>query len=140
MIKITNIWKGETLFALTDESLKKNSIPRSSVVAFESDTTDILIGKHNSVLSCVKAMHPIVFNQGYVCHPANLFLMAGVQTLPIDVDDLFVDYYYFDKSAKPKEMNSAIYGSQRIEHRMISWLSLEKCIQHVLPQWSAIVN
>ena len=32
----------------------KNSIPWSSVAAFESDTTNIMSGKHNSVLSCVK--------------------------------------------------------------------------------------
>ena len=48
-------------------------------------------------------MQPKVFSQRCVCHLANLCLMAGKQTLP-DVDDLFVDlYYYFDKSAKRKE-------------------------------------
>ena len=46
-------WIGRELFAVIDESQKKNSIPWSSV-AFESDTTNIMIEKHNSVLSCVK--------------------------------------------------------------------------------------
>ena len=37
-------------------------------------------------------MHPKVFSQGYACHLANLCLMVEVQTLPMEVDDLFNDY------------------------------------------------
>jgi hypothetical protein len=32
-------------------------------------------------------------------------LKAGVKMLPVDIDDFFVDlYYYFDKSTKRKEI------------------------------------
>ena len=48
-----------------------------------------MIGRHNSVLSCIKVHSSC---QEYECHLANLCLMVGVQTLPIEVDDLFIDY------------------------------------------------
>jgi len=49
---------------------------------------------------------PKVYSQGCVCHLANLCLQAGVKVLLIDVDDFFVDlFYYFDKSAKRKEFH-----------------------------------
>lgn len=142
---VCNIGTGEKLFDLIDESLKGRSIPWSNVVAFESDTTNVMIGKHNSVLSRVKDVQPKVFSQGCVCHLANLCLLAGVQTLPVDVDDFFVDlYYYFDKSAKRKEefhefqVFTGVKEVKIIKHCKTRWLSLEKCVQRVLEQWSAL--
>ena len=70
--------------------------------------------------------------------------MAGKQTLP-DVEDLFVDlYYYFDKSAKRKEeyyefqLFIIVKELKIIKQCKTRWLNLEKCIQHVLLQWSAL--
>ena len=84
--------------------LSNRSIPWSNVVGFESDTANVMVGKLNSVLSRVKEKQPNVFTLGCVCHLANLCLLAGVKVLPIDIDDFFVDlFYYFDKSAKRKE-------------------------------------
>lgn len=139
---VCNTGTGEKLFNLIDESLKSRNIPWSNVVAFESDTTNVMIGRHNSVLSRVKDVQPEVFSQGCVCHLANLCLLAGVQTLPIDVDDFFVDlYYYFDKSAKRKEEFHEFTGVKElkiIKHCKTRWLSLEKCVRRVLEQWSAL--
>ena len=128
---VCNSGTGERLFSLIDESLKNRNIPWSNVVAFES--------------SRVKNAQPKVFSQGCVCHLANLCLLAGVQTLPVDVDDFFVDlYYYFDKSAKRKEefhefqLFTGVKEMKIIKHCKTRWLSLEKCVQRVLEQWSAL--
>ena len=70
-----------------------------------------MIGKRNSVLSRVHDMQPKVFSQGCVCH---LALMAGVQTVPIDIDDLLLIYIItLMKVQKEKKsiMISAVYGS-----------------------------
>ena len=65
--------------------------------------------------------------------------------LPVDIDDFFVDlYYYFDKSAKRKEefhdfqVFTGVKELKIIKHCKTRWLSLEKCIQHVIQQWSAL--
>ena len=39
------------LFDLIDEALTKKKNPWSNVVGFESDTCNVMIGRHNSVLS-----------------------------------------------------------------------------------------
>ena len=101
---VCNIWTGEKLFEAIDESLIERDIPWSKVVGFESDTMNVMVGKHTSVLSRVKDKQPNVFNEGCVCHLSNLCFLAGVKVLPIDLDDFFVDlYYFFNKSAKRKE-------------------------------------
>ena len=142
---VCNSATGERLFNLIDETLTDKDIPWSNVVAFESDTTNVMVGKHNSVLSRVKAMQPNVFSQGCVCHLANLCLLAGVENLPVDVDDFFVDlYYYFDNSTKRKEefnefqVFTGVKELKIIKHCKTRWLSLEKCVQRVLQQWSAL--
>lgn len=77
---VCNSGTGENLFDLINEALSSRKIPWSNIVAFESDTTNVMVGKHNSVLSRVKTMQPNIFSQGCVCHLANLCMLAGVQT------------------------------------------------------------
>ena len=67
------------------------------MVGFESDTTNVMVGKHNSLLSRIKDKQP---SQGCVCHLANLSLLAGVKSLPVHVDDFFVDLFTFLRRAQ----------------------------------------
>ena len=73
-----------------DKALANKGVPWSNVVGFESDTTNAMMGKHNSVLSRVKLKQPNVFSIGCVCHLANLCLLAGVQELPVDTTFLLI--------------------------------------------------
>lgn len=86
-----------------------------------------------------------MFSQGCVCHLSNLCLLAGVNALPVDVDDFFVDlFYFFNKSTKRKEEFCEFQeftGTKElkiIKHCKTRWLSLEKAVQRVLHQWSAL--
>ena len=142
---VCNIGTGEKLFEAIDESLIERDIPWSKVVGFESDTTNVMIGKHNSVLSRVKNKQPNVFSQGCVCHLSNLCLLAGVKVLPNDIDDFFVDlYYFFNKSAKRKEEFREFQEFTNtkqlkvLKHVKTHWLSLEKVVKRALDQWSAL--
>ena len=80
---VCNIVTGEKLFDLIDKSLSDRHIPWTNVVGFESDTANVMIERHNSVLSCVKAKQPNVFSQGFTCHLASLCLLKGVQAVPV---------------------------------------------------------
>ena len=103
-MSICNVGNAENIFDLIDAALDGKTIPWCNVVGFESDTANVMVGKHNSVLSRVKAKQPGVFSQGCVCHLANLCLLQGIKSLPVDVDDFFVDlFYYFDKSPSAKK-------------------------------------
>ena len=83
---VCNIGTVAKLFECISASLEERSIPWENVVAFEPDTTNVMVGKHNSVLSRVNEKQPQVYSQGCVCHLANLALLAGVKALPVDVD------------------------------------------------------
>ena len=75
---VCNAGNAASLFELLDGVLESKAIPWCNVVGFESDTANVMIGKHNSVLSRVKAKQPGVFSQGCVCHLANLCLLQGI--------------------------------------------------------------
>ena len=92
---VCNVGTAENLFGFIDIALGERGIAWSNVVGFESNTTNVMVGKHNSVLSRVRMKQPNVYSQGCVCHLANLCLQAGVKVLPIDVDDFFVDLFYY---------------------------------------------
>ena len=97
---VCNIGTVEKFF---DTSLTEKGLVWSSVVGFQSDTTNV-VGMYNSVLFRVEAKQSEVYSRGCVCHLANLCLLAGVKVLPVDVDDLFVDLFqYSERSAKLKE-------------------------------------
>ena len=49
-----NFGDTENLFKHIDTALAARGVPWSNVVGFESDTTNAMMGKHNSVLSTVK--------------------------------------------------------------------------------------
>ena len=142
---ICNVGTADKLFEAVNTALGERKILWSNVVGFESDTTNVMVGKHNSVLSRIKSKQPGVFSQGCVCHLSNLCLLAGVKALPIDVDDFFVDlFYFFNKSTKRKEEFREFQEFTEtaqlkiIKHCKTRWLSLEKCIQRVIQQWSAL--
>ena len=48
---VCNIGSAENLFNHIDSCLEERGIPWSNVLGFESDTTNVMEGKHNSVLS-----------------------------------------------------------------------------------------
>ena len=60
------------------------------MVGFESDTTNVMVVKHNSVLFQVRKKIN-VFSQGCVCLLAYLFFLAGMKVLPVDVDNFLID-------------------------------------------------
>ena len=142
---VCNIGTADKLFEAIDSALVERNIPWANVVGFESDTANVMIGKHNSVLSRVKSKQAGVFSQGCVCHLSNLCLLAGVKALPVDIDDFFVDlFYFFNKSAKRKDEFREFQeftGTKElkiIKHCKTRWLSLEKAVQRVLQQWTAL--
>ena len=62
-IPVYSIGTGEKQFDIIDASLSE-LIGWSNVVGFESDTANVMVGKHNSVLPYVKAKQPNVICQG----------------------------------------------------------------------------
>lgn len=143
---ICNIATGETLFNAIDAELRTHDIPWGNVVGFCSDSASVMVGKRNSVLSRVKEVSPNVFSLGCVCHLANLCAAAALKSLPISVDDLLIDiFYYFKHSAKRWEMFAEIqreFGDVQparvLKHSTTRWMSIKRCLKRFLDQWDAL--
>ena len=54
-----NAGTANKLFEAVDTALGERQIPRSNVDGFESDTTNLMVGKHNSVLSRIKSKQQV---------------------------------------------------------------------------------
>ena len=76
----------------------------SRCLAFISDTTNVMKGTRSGIQKLIRDECSHVFDVGCICHLADLAIKAGMQTLPVDIDHLFVDvFYYFFHSSKTKE-------------------------------------
>ena len=92
------------LFDALKESLSNNSLDFSRYLAFMSDTMNVMNGTRFGIQKLIRDECSDVFDVGCISHLADLAVKAGMQTLPVDIDHLFVDvFYYFFHSSKTKE-------------------------------------
>ena len=52
----------------------------------------------------IKNEHPHLYDASCICYLADLTVKAGLKALPVDIDQLFIDvFYYFYHSSKKKQ-------------------------------------
>ena len=91
----------EAIFQSICSVLANDGIPLSNVVGFAADTTNVMFGQHNSVVSRFKQKVPNLFTMRCICHSAHLFASHTCEKLPRTPEDLIHDVYnYFAHSAK----------------------------------------
>ena len=101
---VCNIPTGANLFSVLEATLSKYNILWSSIKGFSSDTANVMVGKHNSVLSRVReATDNHVFDFGCVSHIANLCANSLTKALHFPVEDLLIDRHILFFSWKFKE-------------------------------------
>ncbi|XP_077423442.1 zinc finger protein 862-like isoform X2 [Vanacampus margaritifer] len=134
-----------SIFAVIDNILQENDIPWSNVVGFASDNCNTMVGKKNSVLSRIKEKNGAVFSVGCICHLGNLCVKDGLKTLPVNIDDLLVDIFYFFKNSSKriedfKEFQDFTNSEQEkiLKHCPTRWLSLQKVVERTLSQYEAL--
>ena len=62
-------------------------------LAFKSNTTNVMKGTRSGVQKLIRDGCSDVFDVGCICHLADLAITTGMQTLPVDIDHLFVDFF-----------------------------------------------
>ena len=88
---IVNIGTAKNLFEALKCSLEKKGLDFSMVISYMSDTTNVMKGSRSGVQKLIKDENPSVYEVGCICHLADLTVKAGMKTLPLDIDQLFVD-------------------------------------------------
>ena len=140
---IVNIGTAQNLFsALKKESLSSKGLDFSKCIALMSYTTNVMKGVRSGVQKLIKNECPNLLDVGCICHLADLTIKDGMKTLPIDIDQLFIDvFYYFYHSNKRKQEFGDLWRSlftseptTILKHCTTRWLSLLRCVNRYLAQ------
>ena len=145
---IVNVGNAANLFQALKLSLQKHGLDFENTISFMSDTTNVMKGSRSGVQKLIKAECPHMYDVGCICHLADLAVKAGLQALPIDIDQLFVDiFYYFQHSSKRKQQFVDHWcslftdePSTILKHCPTRWLSLLKCVNRYLSQYQGLLS
>ena len=113
---VVNIGTAQNLYAALKSSLSGKGFDFSKLVAFMSDTTNVMKGARTNVMKgarsgvqkLIKNDNPQLYDVGCIRHLADLTLKAG---MPIDIDQLFIDVFYFFRHSSKR--------SQQFTHRLM---------------------
>lgn len=143
---IVNIGTAVNLFDALKLSLTKKGLDFEKCVAFMSDTTNVMKGVRSGVQKLIKNECPKLYDVGCICHLADLTIKAGMETLPVNIDQLFVDvFYFFFHSSKRKQLfvdNWCSFFSSEpetiLKHCTTRWLSLLRCVGRYFSQYDGL--
>jgi hypothetical protein len=138
---------GQNIFNLLNAELVLRNIPWKNCIAFECDSASVMVGRYKGVAAFIKKEHPSVYVQGCVCHLIHLAAEKAVAELPVSVEDLLIDlYYYFDKSTKRLQelrkfqLLCDVETHKILKHVSTRWLSLGLCIKRLLEQYVPLLQ
>ena len=106
-------------------------------MSFMSDTANVMKGVRSGVQRLIKNENPSLFDVGCICHLADLCIKAGMASFPLDIDQLFIDvYYFFHHSSKQNQEFidtwHSFYTKVILKHCTTRWLSLLRCVGRYL--------
>ncbi len=141
-----NIGTAVNLFNALKLSLNKKGLNFDNCVAFMSDTTNVMKGARSGVQKLIRNECPHWYDVGCICHLADLTVKAGMESLLVDIDQLFVDvFYFFFHSSKRKQQFAdhwcSLFSSEPttiLKHCTTRWLSLLCCVGSFIIQFDGL--
>jgi hypothetical protein len=137
---------GSNISHLLLNKLNQLNVPVINCIGFSSDNAPVMVGKKSGVLTMLREHQQNLISVGCPCHLLNLAAEKGASCLPINVDELLVDmFYYFKKSSKRKEQLEKfqeLYNDdvkKILKHVQTRWLSTTKCLQRILYLWEPLI-
>lgn len=137
--------KATDLYETLKSCLEKKKIPLNNLIGFASDTTNVMVGEHNSVFSHLRLDLPEIVLVKCSCHMIHLCASKACLELPRRVEDVLrnIGAYFsrsFSRQEKFKEFQE-FFGSE--VHKILlpsqtRWLSLEQCCKRILEQYKPL--
>ena len=132
----------EQLFLLIDKHIQQSGpLSYDNVIGLGTDGANVMLGRHNSVMSRLRTQQPHIVALHCNCHIAALIANASCKVLPNELEDLTTDvWYYFQKSLKRlREFEKFQYFVEVKPHKLLKscqtrWLSLEACVIRLIEQ------
>ena len=122
-------------------------IPITNCIAMGADNAPVMIGKKSGVASVLTEANPNIFIVGCPCHLINLAAQKAAACLPVNVDEILIDiFYYLDKSSKRKQSFAKfqkLHDAEQhkfLKHICTRWLSVGKCLGRMMEQWDPLTS
>lgn len=134
--------KGEDLANGLVNWIKGKHIPLKNFVGFASDTTNSMVGQHNSVFSHLKEKVPHIACIKCSCHMIHLVASKSCLKLPRFVEDFLrsVGSHFSRSSCRQDKLKQFQEFFKTDMHKILSpsatrWLSLKACVDRTLEQY-----
>ena len=132
---VVNIGTAKNLFCI-------KILPQCQRIGFLLCGGIVMKGARSGLQKLIQNDNSNLYDVGCICHLADLTVKAGLQTLPVDIDQLFiVVFYYFYHSSKRSQQFSDLWCSLFTtepdtihKHCPTRWLSLLRCVDRYLVQ------
>lgn len=144
MVEVPN-GDAETLFNTLKDVIAKKDIPFSNLVGYSSDTTNVMFGENNSVVSRLKIEFPNICCIKCSCHLIHLASSKACLNLPRSIEDLLRNVgAHFSRSACRQQKFQEFqhfFNVQLHKIKLLSntrWLSMQGCVDRFLEQFDAL--
>lgn len=138
---------GRNIGNLMLSQFESKKIPFDHCIALCSDNAAVMVGRKNGVAAVLKEKQNDIIVIGCSCHLINLAAEKAVIGLPIKIDEILVDiFYYLEKSSKRKERFhkfQELYNKEAkkiLKHVCTRWLSLGRSLSRLVEQWDPLVS
>ena len=129
------------------KELEALKIPISNCIAMGSDNAPVMLGLKSGVVSVLRNHQPEMLALGCPCHLINIAAQKAAQMLPVSVDSLLIDlFYYLEGSVNRKQrlvemqIQCEEEVSKILKHVCTRWLSLGLCLPRLTSQWDTITK
>ena len=138
---------GEAIFNLIIQKLDEIKMDKFRIIGAASDTTNLMIGEHNSVKSRFLVLNPDIFYSNCVCHSAALVASYACAELSKTSKQLMRDVSnYFSNSAirvydlKLQQEMLNVNPNRILAISQTRWLSVRASVSSVLTNWQVLVE
>lgn len=136
----------EHLYECFLQSLEKHNLSLKNIVVVPIDNTNIMLGKYNSLISCLLKDKEIdVFP--CICHSMHLIACRACECLPTHVEEFVHSIYsYFSKNPKRQNILESTQNLIKVARQKViqpsanRWLALLECIKNILTQWTVLFS
>ena len=136
---------GANIGELVLAELKALGVPFQNCVSLSSDNAPVMLGSKGGVIAKLRESQPDLFAIGCPCHLINLAAQHAASELPLSIDSLLIDVYYYLEASVNRKQNFQEFqdlmgvDQQRIlKHVCTRWLSLGQCLPRFNLQWGAL--
>ncbi|KAG5870686.1 hypothetical protein JTB14_003884 [Gonioctena quinquepunctata] len=134
-----------SLYNCLRSTLAKHKIPFENMVGFSSDTTNVMVGKHNSIFSNLKRDLSEILCVRCSCHMIHLASSTACLQFPRSVEDVVRNIgAHFSRSYSRQCKFIEFQQFFRLDiHKILMpsntrWLSSEQCVKRILEQYDPL--